>query len=366
MVSAFGLDAAEDMDHLDAAEAAEGGASLSSTEPAGVALVDRRHGGRFPRRAAARLGFPCWRCGCVCLWRLLSDQAATVRASPGALQRAWGSHGGDVVGMAPAAEHAQAAPPSGLQLAWGSGDAVGPAVLGEALTPVFSPQAEMAEQAEDYDLAALEGDVAALEALSAGGRASAAAAAAAPEVPPPPAPVAPVRRLQCPLCRPFSTTGEVRMLLTHVSVTHRGEVIGEGACAGFAALGRGICTADACGALRPLDAPRCRKRKRHVPARALRAGDVVPGAPGRVDGPAAPAVDTGEFAGPAPAPMPVAHDLPGNFLDRARRRSPQTMLHVPKQFREQLCEATAACIEGCNFFVLQGFSWIVHNFRQVF
>ena len=44
-------------------------------------------------------------------------------------------------------------------------------------------------------------------------------------VPPVPAPP-PEQRFQCPLCRPYSTTGELRMLLAHVSTAHSGEHIG--------------------------------------------------------------------------------------------------------------------------------------------
>jgi len=47
-------------------------------------------------------------------------------------------------------------------------------------------------------------------------------------------------------------------------------------------------------------------------------------------------------------PAPVAHSLPPDFLVRVRRLPAQTMLRIPKMFREQLCLLTAECVEGCN------------------
>ena len=86
---------------------------------------------------------------------------------------------------------------------------------------------------------------------------------------PPQLPARVPRRLwQCPLCN-HSVSGEMRMLLIHVSVQHSGEPIGPPARAIFANMGRGMCCTEGCGALRALDAPRCRKCRRNAAVRPL-------------------------------------------------------------------------------------------------
>ena len=95
-----------------------------------------------------------------------------------------------------------------------------------------------------------------------------------------------VRRIQCPMCRPYSTAGELRMLLAHVSTAHSGEVINAQARAAFSALGRGSCTTEGCGALRAFDGqPQCRKCRRRAPVRELSEGDVAPGNSSRPEAP---------------------------------------------------------------------------------
>ena len=159
------------------------------------------------------------------------------------------------------------------------------------------------------------------------------------------------RRWQCPLCRPYSTNGELRMLLAHVATAHGGEAIGPEARASFAGLNRGICSTPGCGALRDLDVPRCRKCRRNAPARALAEGDTVPTNSSRAEAPTQEDVAENEMpaapADPLPPPWP-AHDLPPDFLARVRRLSPQTLVHVPGAYRQRLCVITAACVEGSN------------------
>ena len=162
----------------------------------------------------------------------------------------------------------------------------------------------------------------------------------------------PAQRLQCPMCRPFSTSGELRMLLAHVATAHSGEAIGPEARAKFSVFGRGLCTTEGCGALRAFGVPRCRKCRRNVPVRALAEGDKVPSNSSRPE-----ALSQAESVPPPPPSEPprvepaaprFGHELPPDFLARVRRLPTQTQLRVPAQFRENLCTVTAECVEGCN------------------
>ena len=164
---------------------------------------------------------------------------------------------------------------------------------------------------------------------------------------------APARRIQCPMCRPYSTAGELRMLLAHVSTAHSGEVINAQARAAFSALGRGACTTEGCGALRAFDGqPQCRKCRRRAPVRELSEGDVAPGNSSRPEAPS----QAGNGSQQAPADSSgdarmvprVLHDLPPDFLQRVRKLPAQTMLWIPAQFREAICSLTAELIEGSN------------------
>ena len=151
------------------------------------------------------------------------------------------------------------------------------------------------------------------------------------------------------MCRPYSTAGELRMLLTHVSVQHSGEAIDARARAAFAALGRGMCCSEGCGALRDRTVARCRKCRRNAAVRELAEGDVVPHNSSRSEARQLPVSQPAESQESLDQPSPaVAHELPADFLDRVLRLSSQTLLRIPRQFREQLCSFTATCIEGCN------------------
>jgi hypothetical protein len=147
------------------------------------------------------------------------------------------------------------------------------------------------------------------------------------------------------------------MLLTHVSVQHSGEAIGAQARVAFSALGRGMCCTEGCGALRDLTVARCRKCRRNAAVRALAENDVVPANSSRAETPlsqqasAADEVAAADAANAAEAPPPVPvveHELPADFLSRVQGLSSQTILHIPRQFRQQLCSITASCVEGCN------------------
>ena len=57
----------------------------------------------------------------------------------------------------------------------------------------------------------------------------------------------------------------------------------------------------------------------------------------------------GEAPSDVPAPsMPPVCDLPPNVLDRVQRLKCQTVLHIPKQFCQQMCRIIAECVEGGN------------------
>ena len=85
-----------------------------------------------------------------------------------------------------------------------------------------------------------------------------------------------------------------------------------------------------------------------MPVRPLRAGDVLQRAPG-----APPEQHNHDDAVPLPVPeahasLPGALVLPDGFRERVRRLTSNTMLHIPTQFRQQVCTITADNVEGAN------------------
>ena len=176
------------------------------------------------------------------------------------------------------------------------------------------------------------------------------------DAPPPPEPVGmqPVRvggALQCPLCPAFSTRGQVRALMVHISRTHEGERVNAQGCAGLHALGRGICMQEGRGALRPHISGRCAKCHGAVGVRRLQVGDVLPLSAGARAAEAANARAPAELANEHPEAVEFQFglpQLPANFRERVKRLSPNTMQHIPPLFRHQMCSITARNLEGSN------------------
>ena len=80
-------------------------------------------------------------------------------------------------------------------------------------------------------------------------------------------------------------------------------------------------------------------------------GDVIP-APARAVEAPVPAENANSEAQPSlPEAVPTNQDapiLPDTFIPRIRKLPFNTILKVPPQFRQCLCDITAGCIEGAN------------------
>ena len=157
----------------------------------------------------------------------------------------------------------------------------------------------------------------------------------------------PTQRLQCPLCPAFSTMGQVRSLMNHITCTHEGMYLNEEACADLHGLARGACTQAGCGALRAFASSRCTRCNAPARVRPLRAGDVVPLRPGTApheENVRETATDIPE----AHAALRRAPQLPADFTERVKVLSSNTLMRVPPQFRQKICDITAENVEGAN------------------
>ena len=157
----------------------------------------------------------------------------------------------------------------------------------------------------------------------------------------PPAPPVISGSVACPFCPRYRTRGSTRGLIRHVNCAHAGRLFDARARALFCALERGLCPTGACGCLRSFGAGACSRCHSTEPPRALVEGDRVPSA----------ALEGGDAVTPPPqrrpaeAEIPVG-DLPDDFLERIRRLSSQTIVHIPVSFRSRAAKAMAATLLG--------------------
>ena len=162
--------------------------------------------------------------------------------------------------------------------------------------------------------------------------------------------------LRCPFCVGF-TTRSAGGLTRHMTSRHNGTPIGAGPRQTLTALERGICATPTCCVIRPFSSRRCARCWSTAPPREMVQGDRIAG----VSGPALadlPAISPDEYqqAEVAPSGTDVlglrgsanssGPSLPADFCSRVKALSPETLVHIPKQYRARMAAITIQTLEG--------------------
>jgi hypothetical protein len=155
--------------------------------------------------------------------------------------------------------------------------------------------------------------------------------------------------VSCPCCTGSGVAyAGVPALMRHITRSHQGTTLTEGAASTLRLLERGVCCNSACGGFRRLGVRQCNRCGQSTSVRPPAAGDVVPGTLGTRG-----AASQSQQSTQAPPPsqhQPSQSDvqLPADFTRRVRALPPQTLVHTPVAARARCAKVWAECLEGLN------------------